>query len=286
MLRYLANGYRQINDHFHPNWRANWEFFAVTEGRVAPLFEAGAQPALEANTLWVFAPECCHGWVAAPRTDFHRISLHFGHVPAELETFVRARGNWFSIVLTAGEAARVREIANELEPHFLNPTDISPLVFQARLLDLSLMLLAGRAGSATSSLHALGAYKVENAISWYEVNLCRAPSIRQVAGAIHVSPSHLRRLFLQVKKKSPKEIFQQLRLEKAQELMNRSTLTLDQVARHCGFASASHLCRDYRRVHGMTPTFWRKKLVVKFSPETGDFAESNRSGDSARVSNL
>ena len=105
--------------------------------------------------------------------------------------------------------------------------------------------------------------KVDSALAWHAVHLAANPSMKQVAAAIHVSPSHLRRLFWQVRASSPKAAFQKARLERAQEIMTRSALTLDEVARLCGFASASHLCRDYKAVHKITPTFWRKKIIAK-----------------------
>ncbi|MEO6567248.1 MAG: helix-turn-helix transcriptional regulator, partial [Opitutaceae bacterium] len=96
-------------------------------------------------------------------------------------------------------------------------------------------------------------------------HLARSPSVKEVADAIHVSPSHLRRLFRQVRNASPKNLFQRSRLEKAKELMSRTALTLDEVAAHCGYASASHLCRDHKAVHHFSPTHWRKRLIARFS---------------------
>lgn len=265
MLRYFVHGYRQINDSFPVNWRTNWEFYAVTSGRVAPTFNTGEQPEPVAQTLWVFAPDCAHGWFARPRRNFHRVVLHFGSVPHPLETFVRAHGNWFAKQLTAAEIVRLRDIAAELAPHFQNPTIVSPLIFQARLLDLAAMILGGDAARQPPSLPELAAFKVDSALSWYGVHLTANPSLKEVSAAIHVSPSHLRRLFWQVRGCSPKAALQKVRLEKAQELMSYSALTLEEVARHCGFAHASHLCREHKARLGFTPTAWRKKIVARFA---------------------
>ena len=46
--------------------------------------------------------------------------------------------------------------------------------------------------------------------------------------------------------------------------MSRTALTLEDVARHCGYASSSHFCREYRAFHKFTPTYWRKKLIDRF----------------------
>ncbi len=263
MLRYFAHGHRQINAPFPVNWRTNWEFYIVTAGRVAPVFTAGEQPEPQAKTLWVFAPECAHGWFARPRRNFDRVVLHFGSVPHPLDTFVRSHGGWFAKKITAAEILRLRDIAAELTPHFQHPTIVSPLLFQARLLELSAMALGGDAARQPPSLPELAAFKVDSALAWQAVHLAGNPSVKEIAAAIHVSPSHLRRLFWQVRGSSPKSAFQKARLERAQEIMTRSAFTLDEVARLSGFASASHLCRDYKAAHKITPTFWRKKIYAK-----------------------
>jgi AraC family transcriptional regulator len=64
---------------------------------------------------------------------------------------------------------------------------------------------------------------------------------------------------------SPKTAFRRLRIEKANELMSRSDFTLEDVARHCGYANPGHFCREYKRVHNFTPTHWRKRLVAGFA---------------------
>ena len=93
----------------------------------------------------------------------------------------------------------------------------------------------------------------------------RNPSVKEVAEAVHVSPSHLRRLFAEVRSASPKELFRRARLEKAQDLLGRTSLTLDEIARHCGYASASHFCREYKTVHHFTPSTWRRRLIDRFT---------------------
>lgn len=264
MLRYFANGYRALVGRLHPNWRTNWEFYAVHDGRIAPVFGDHDEPPLQEQTLWVFAPESCHGWIAEPGKKFDRTVFHFGSVPHALETQVRAAGNWLAKKLDRPELARIKQFAAELEPHFRHPSVLSPLHFQARLLDLAVMLLDDRAARQPPSLPNLAVFKVDSALSWYAEHLSHHPSIKEVAGAIHVSPSHLRRLFWQIRAASPKAACQKIRLEQAQEFMGRSSLTLDEVARHCGYTNASHLCREFKQSRHFTPTFWRKKIVVQF----------------------
>lgn len=264
MLTYFANGYRELTGRVTANWRPNWEFFAVIDGRCAPVFGEDDAPELQEKTLWIFAPECRHGWIAEPRRPFFRIVLHFGFVPHPLDTLVRERGGAHSVKLERAQILKLKEIAAELEPHFLKPTQLSPLFFQRRLMDLALLALEQGEGSPQQSLSNNAVIRVENAVAWYAEHLSQTPSIRDVADAMHVSPSHLRRLFWQVQRSSPRAALRKVRLQKVQELMSRSTQTLENIAGSCGFTDASHLCREYKQHHDFTPTFWRRRNVISF----------------------
>jgi len=264
MLRYFAQGPILWKNPMRCNTRTNWEFYAVTKGHCAPAFRDGEKPVLQEKTLWVFAPECSHAWVDDRRNKYHRISMHFGSVPYPLDEIVREKG-WIERPLSEADIAHLAAIAAEAAPHYLNPHRLSPLVFERQLIDLALLALAGSDAAPQPALPELANFKVESALTWYAVNLARRPTVMEVADAVHVSTSHLRRLFWQVRRTSPKTAFQRIRLDKAQELMSRTALTLDDVARHCGFANSSHFCREYRACHNFTPTHWRKRLIDRFN---------------------
>lgn len=131
-------------------------------------------------------------------------------------------------------------------------------------MDIAALALADNDGALPPALPELAHFKVESALSWYQEHLEEHPSVKEVADASHISTSHLRRLFRQMRFTSPKSAFRRIRLEKAQDLMSRTALTLDEIAHLCGYASASHFCSEYRAAFHFTPTYWRKKLVDRF----------------------
>ena len=265
MLRYFAQGRVRWRNGMRCNTRTNWEFYVVTEGRCGLRFSDQQRPTFHEKTLWVFAPECSHAWANIRGQHYERISMHFGSVPYPLDEIVRQNGGWMEKKLTAADIARLMRIARDLEPAFRQPNVVSPLLFQRHVAELGLLMLEGREFThLPPALTDLAHFKIERAVSWYMEHLAQSPSVKQVADAIHISPSHLRRLFWQCRKANPKSVFQRLRLDRAKELMSRSSLTLDDVAAHSGYSSASHLCRDCRAVHRFSPTTWRKKLIDRF----------------------
>lgn len=265
MLRHFANGRVQWRAPIPCHTRTNWEFYALLEGQCALRFSDAGEWTVQPRSLWLFAPDCSHGWANVAGVEFQRVALHFSAVPDPVGQLVRQQGGWVRRSLDDGAVDRVREIAAGLEAHFRVPTRISPLHFQRALLELSLFILGGVEAPGTApGLSDLSELRIERALAWYVEHLGQHPKVAQVADAIHVSPSHLRRLFAQTRNTSPKAAFQRVRLERAMELMGNSVLTLEEVATHCGYTSASHLCREHKSLQHFTPTVWRKRLVDRF----------------------
>ena len=265
MLRYFAHGRIRWKNGMRCNTRTNWEFYAVIDGRCGVRFSDRQTPVFCEKTLWVFAPECSHAWADWRGRSYERISMHFGSVPYPLDELVRQHDGWLEKKLSDSDIAHLEAIAEQLEPAYRHPNVVSPLVFQRHVSDLALMLLEGREFTQSPpALTDLAIFKTERAISWYVDHLAQNPTVKEVADAIHISLSHLRRLFWQSRKANPKLVFRRLRLDRAKELMSRSSLTLEEVAAQSGYSSASHLCRDCRAVHRFSPTTWRKKLVDRF----------------------
>ncbi len=265
MLRHFAIGPVRWKQKMPCHTRTNWEFYAVLKGRAGLRFDDAQPWGPQPLSLWVFAPDCSHGWANFGGAEFTRLVLHFSTIPEQLADLVRKQCGWLQRPLSVDEAAQLHAMGEALRPHFHQPTRLSHLHVQRHLMTLTLMLLEQTvtepAGPALTDLAAL---KIEQAIEWYGGHLSERPTVEQVADAVHVSPSHLRRLFLRVHQISPKEAFQRVRVERAHELMAGTVLTLEAIAAATGYASASHLCREHRSLCEFTPSRWRRSLVDQF----------------------
>lgn len=265
MLRHFTNGRVHWKDPIPCQTRTNWEFYAVLDGRCSLRFSDAERWMPFSRCLWIFAPECSHGWANTDRSSFYRVALHFNSVPDPLGELARSHGGWLRRPLTEAESERVRALADGLAPHFHSPTRVSHIHIERCLLELTLLALDGIEATETPpSLTDLAALRIERALAWYAEHLPRRPTVKQVADAVHVSPSHLRRLFMQSRGTGPKTAFQRIRLDRAMEIMGGTTLTLEEVAARCGYTGASHLCREHKALLHFTPTTWRKRIVDRF----------------------
>jgi AraC family transcriptional regulator len=99
----------------------------------------------------------------------------------------------------------------------------------------------------------LGKQQVNQAIDYLQAHLEQEISLEALAQAVHLSPSHLRRLFKQTTGVAPHQYLIQLRVQRAKQLLQTRQFSIRDVAAQVGFADQSHLNRHFKRVFGVTP---------------------------------
>lgn len=243
-----------------PNLRQDWEFYASVRGRIAPLFDRDNSSPLLARHLWLFPPQHSHGWRGEPGKPATITAFHFGTVPAPLEGIVREKG-WHCTPLTPVQVRELLALEKMLRPHYQEPNSFSNLVFDHALHALCLISLSNLTPhTLETSAEVTALRKVETALSFYTEFLAQRPQISEVAAAVHLSTSHLRRLFWQVRKESPQATFMKLKMQRAMHLLAEGDMKLEVVALGCGFSSASDFCRAFKAQHKVSPDAWRRSF--------------------------
>ncbi len=256
MLRYVSAGTRSYFRNPVPVvTRLNWEFEAVIGGRMAPTFAHGVQRPLAERTLWVFPPECAHGWTGDPQRSCEMVVIQPAHAPEPLATLARKRGH-LSATLSAEDVSLLRELARELLAEQARPSALGALRESKAVSQLCLIALRAELLPAPAA-HDLARERAEMALAWYLEHLARDPSLAQVARAIGSCESHLRRLFHRAHGRSPHAVLAEARIARACELMADGRLALEAVARACGFSDGSAFSRAFRLARGVPPSRWR-----------------------------
>lgn len=88
----------------------------------------------------------------------------------------------------------------------------------------------------------------------------KEPQLSTLASMLHMSEAHLCRLFKEYTGYRPFEYMNLIRLQKARELLQSSSLSVGEVARACGYESHSYFTMLFKRHTGMTPTEYRQML--------------------------
>lgn len=85
-------------------------------------------------------------------------------------------------------------------------------------------------------------------------------SVEQICEDVGVSRSKLDRLFYDELGRSIAGEMIRVRLQRCQSLLAGTDQSLSEIARQCGFSSATYFCRFFRRVTKTTPNAYRQKM--------------------------
>lgn len=262
MIRFLASGYRDFEKYPVPvNERLNWEFYAVTDGQMAPVFADKKDIPLKSKYLWVMSPGLSYGWRSGKKPPM-RYVIHFTSVPAALRQVTEGRG-YFGRAIDSKEIRQIETLYRQIEKRTMSFDPICALELERAVIDLTLLFLKGVKLGSTVPLDKIDENRIESILAWYNEHMSEYPTINAAASVVNLSAGHLRRTFHRVRGCSPHEAFMSLRLERAKELLSTTSDDLVQVGRACGFGSDSDFCRVFSKYTGVSPHKWRTNITAQ-----------------------
>src|ERR1700730_17615955 len=101
--------------------------------------------------------------------------------------------------------------------------------------------------------------RVAAAISLMNDRLTDRLSIKKLSIHLNLSSTRLRQLFKKETGRSPIQYFRDLRLQRAETLLQVTRLSIKQVTFLCGMIDVSHFVRDFKKKHGRTPSEYRSE---------------------------
>jgi AraC family transcriptional regulator of arabinose operon len=96
------------------------------------------------------------------------------------------------------------------------------------------------------------------AVSYMQRHLAEAITVPALAAHVNLAPSRFRQLFKAQIGVGPAQYLQNLRLRRARLLIERTFLSVKEVMALVGYNDPSHFARDFRRVHGVSPSALRR----------------------------
>lgn len=186
----------------------------------------------------------------------HRFALHWEHVPlfSTLWPSLEPREETFCIdrriVTTAGGFS-----AADLSLHHIEVQ--SGQAVSKSTMDLCLLPMRRSEGERqTSSVASRLGNRNPNllkAVEWMEKNFLNAGDLDLYCAKIGVSQRQLQRLFKTHIGKTPTQYLAELRLDHARVLLLETDASVGEIAQSCGFESATHFSKRFRRTFGMSP---------------------------------
>jgi AraC-like DNA-binding protein len=95
-------------------------------------------------------------------------------------------------------------------------------------------------------------------IAFMELHYAEKLSLRDLARRAHLSPNHFIRMFRQYYGMTPARYVNDLRIDRARELLRGTERSVTDIALSCGFGDSNYFARAFRKVEGLTPRAYRK----------------------------
>jgi AraC family transcriptional regulator len=109
--------------------------------------------------------------------------------------------------------------------------------------------------------HSIGEllpYQFNQVVDYIQAHLDQELSLDDLAAISQLSPYHFSRSFKQKLGLSPCQYIIWQRVERAKQLLQTQQMSIAEVAIACGFTHQSHLNRHFKRLVGVTPSFFLK----------------------------
>ncbi|OMF22361.1 AraC family transcriptional regulator [Paenibacillus sp. FSL H8-0548] len=116
-------------------------------------------------------------------------------------------------------------------------------------------------GSSIRTAKADGDHLLQQVIHYLSTQYAHPVSIEQMAESLGYNRAYLSRLFKQRTGVSPINFLLTLRIDKARQMLReRSELTIEQISASVGLQDALYFSKQFRRLHGQSPTAYREAM--------------------------
>lgn len=99
---------------------------------------------------------------------------------------------------------------------------------------------------------------VKRALKYIETYYASNITIDDICGSIYISPPYLQKLFVKHVGKTPHQYIMECRHQKAKELLETTNISVEEVARQCGFVNHAHFSTTFKKMQGVSPLAFRK----------------------------
>ena len=161
-------------------------------------------------------------------------------------------------VLDGGGDGFRAELLHIYESAGPSPADEARAVGYLYLFLASLISLSPNGAKTASS----GTQYVENALKYIKYNYSSKIDIRDIAGSIGVSRSHLYRIFVKHLGMSPNEYLAKYRVNEACGLLRSSGLSIGEIANSVGFEDQLYFSRVFKKYKGVAPSRYVGQLAA------------------------
>ncbi len=161
---------------------------------------------------------------------------------------------------------RCQALFADMTDGYAHRREAGGLLLQERMLalfyQLELDALAIGRGGRVPRLTA-DRERVRRAMEYMDAHLEQPLTLADIAAQASLHPNYFHRVFSAVTGKTPRQHLLDGRMRRARMMLLNSELTLDQIAKACGFSSAGYFHSVFKRYTGQTPGQYRERRYDK-----------------------
>ena len=147
--------------------------------------------------------------------------------------------------------------------YLLKPSKMEELKEAIRFMTAALDAMPAGNGPEDTVLpesEAAGSFVVKAAMAFMERHYAERITLSQVADHVFVSQWHLSKLINRHLNKNFFDIMNQLRIQRARELLKDPALKVHEISDRVGFADVAHFSKNFKRLTGKSPVEYRARL--------------------------
>ena len=111
-------------------------------------------------------------------------------------------------------------------------------------------------------------YRIETIVNKLDIGFRGQLNLGKLGELVNLSPSRLRHLYKIEKGETPTQHLHFLRMQEAGTLLETTFLSVKQIMNKVGMCDDSNFTREFKRVHGMSPTKFRSLSKASLPPAT------------------
>ena len=100
---------------------------------------------------------------------------------------------------------------------------------------------------------------IQQCINYMKENMDKKLTLEDFAHEVHYSPSYFGQLFLKRTGHSPLNYFNQLKIQKACQLLDFTNMKIKEISYQLGFYDQYHFSKTFIKIMGESPSLYRKK---------------------------
>ena len=166
-------------------------------------------------------------------------------------------------ILQSTVSPQILNLFSLLEMELANPKAGSEIVAKS-MLSIFICSMLRSVTETHPSLEQTDGDGISLACAYIEEYYNSPIDIDDLARVANISKYHFMRQFKQATGRSPHSYLKQIRLQKSCELLMDTDFTVSEVARMCGFLSASHFTSEFKKLYLVTPSHARKQRKQHF----------------------